>query len=277
MGKGWSHGSVFPALLFALGAASPAPAQELPLFDAHIHYNREAWQALSPAEAVALFDQAGIRRALVSSTPDEGTWKLYRAAPDRIVPLLRLYRGPGDLSGWTGDSSLIPYLEQELASRDYRGIGEVHLDAGDVEAPVVERALELVAERDLIAQVHTGEAGMEALLRSYPEGRFLWAHAGLGAPAAAVRRLLEDHPNLWVELSLRYDVAPEGSLDTEWRELFLDFPDRFVVGTDTWVNSRWNVLEETARFTRRWLRRLPADVAEKIAYRNGERLFSGTP
>jgi hypothetical protein len=86
-------------------------------------------------------------------------------------------------------------------------------------------------------------------------------------------RLLEGHPNLWVELSLRYDVAPGGSLDPEWRGLFLAFPDRFLVGTDTWIVSRWQSLEETARFNRGWLRQLPAEVGEKIAWRNGEALF----
>jgi predicted TIM-barrel fold metal-dependent hydrolase len=266
---GWR---LWPVLFFCTAWA--AGAQELPLFDAHIHYSRDAWETLDRDEVIRLFDRAGIRRALVSSTPDEGTWKLYEAAPDRVVPLLRLYRNSGDLSGWHADRSLLGYLEEELASRPYQGVGEVHLDAGDVAAPVLRRALELAGRRGLIVQVHTDEAGMEALLEAYPQARFLWAHAGLGAPAASVRRLLERHDSLWVELALRSDVAPGGRLDGQWRELFTAFPDRFLVGTDTWIASRWGALVENAEFTRRWLRQLPAEIAEKIAYRNADRLFA---
>ena len=160
-------------------------------------------------EVIRLFDRPGIRRVLVSSTPDEGTWRLFDAAPDRVVPMLRLYHETGDSSRWSRDTSLISYMEKELASRPWRGIGEVHLEAGDEDAPVVRRAVELAARRGLIVQVHTGEAGMEALLKRYPDARFLWAHAGLGASVASVRRLVQRYPDLRVELSLRYDVAPE--------------------------------------------------------------------
>jgi hypothetical protein len=264
-------------LLFLALPARSLRAQELPLFDAHIHYSRQAWELYPPAEVIRLLDLAGIRRALVSSTPDEGTRRLYDAAPDRVVPLLRLYRDSGSSSAWHRDASFLDYVERELASGFYRGVGEVHLEAGDVEAPVVSQAVRLAARRDLPVQVHTGEDGMAALLQRYPQARFLWAHSGLGAPASAARRLLQGHPNLRVELSLRYDVAPGGRLDPEWRALFLDFPDRFLVGTDTWIESRWQTLEDTARFNRGWLRQLPAEVAEMIAWRNAEILFPPAP
>jgi hypothetical protein len=65
---------------------------ELPLFDAHIHYNHDAWEKTSPKEAITLLRQAGVVRALVSSSSDEGTQRLYAEAPDLIVPELRPYR-----------------------------------------------------------------------------------------------------------------------------------------------------------------------------------------
>ncbi|MGZ9136279.1 MAG: hypothetical protein ACXW4K_02330 [Candidatus Deferrimicrobiaceae bacterium] len=46
---------------------------DLPLFDAHVYYNREAWEVLPPEAGITILDRAGVARALVSSTPDDGT------------------------------------------------------------------------------------------------------------------------------------------------------------------------------------------------------------
>ena len=69
---------------------APAAAQgadpQLPLFDAHLHYSHDAWERLPPAQAVALLRQAGVKRAMVSSSSDAGTQMLYQAAPDLVLP-----------------------------------------------------------------------------------------------------------------------------------------------------------------------------------------------
>ena len=46
-----------------------------------------------------------------------------------------------------------------------------------------------------------------------------------------------------------------------------------MVGTDTPSPQRWYFIEEHARLARSWLSELPLDVAEKIAWRNGEAVF----
>src|SRR5262249_42221444 len=113
----------------------------------------------------------------------------------------------------------------------------------------------------------------EKMLTLYPRVRILWAHAGMSSSAQTVSGLLGRFPNLWVELAIRTDVAPGGTLDPAWRTAFMTYPDRFMVGTDTWVTSRWEPLRETMQATQDWLAQLPRDVAEQIAYKNGERLF----
>jgi predicted TIM-barrel fold metal-dependent hydrolase len=225
---------------------------------------------------LAIFDAAGIRRALVSSTPDDGTLTLYAAAPQRIVPFLRPYRSRQDMSGWHSDRAVQAYIEDRLKRGVYRGIGEFHLAAAHVEAPVVRRCAELAGQHQLFLHVHVDDHAMERLLTRYPQVRFLWAHAGMSATAATVERLLTGSSRLWVELSLRGDVAAGGSLDPAWRALFVRFPDRFMVGTDTWMTSRWQVVADGMQQTRHWLAQLPRDIAEQLAFRNGERLF-GAP
>src|SRR5919202_4371174 len=96
----------------AAGAQVVPADEDLPVFDAHIHYNREAWGLYSVDEALAILDQAGVSKAFVSSTPDEGTLMLYRRAPQRIVPSLRMYRTGGDQGTRTPDRSLLPGNEE---------------------------------------------------------------------------------------------------------------------------------------------------------------------
>jgi hypothetical protein len=263
------------AAVLALAALAPATAaaQALPIFDAHIHYSAPDWSAYTPERALSILARANVFRALVSSTPDDGTVRLFERAPRGIVPFLRPYRTRADMATWFDDPAVQAYVEARLARGIYRGIGEFHLAAAHVDAPVVRRVAQLAGERDLFLWAHVDATTMERLLARYPAPRMLWAHAGMSADAATVGRLLDRFPKLWVELALRTDVAPGGTLDPAWRALFLRHPDRFLVGTDTWLTSRWEEIAEANRRVQDWLAQLPRDVAEKIAFGNGDRLF----
>jgi hypothetical protein len=265
------------AIVLMLGAALlPGMARAAPteLFDAHIHYSADAWDGYPVAEALAILERAGVRRALVSSTPDDGTLKLYEAAPGRIVPELRPYRSPSDMGSWHRDESLIPYLEGRLRRGIYRGIGEFHLAAADAGSPVVRRVVELAAARGLVLHVHGDARTVERLFALDPMVKILWAHAGMSDPPETVGRLLERSPNLWAELSYRLEeVAPAGRLDPDWRGLLLRFPDRFLYGSDTWTPARWPEVPRIADSARQWLKDLPPEVAAGIAWRNAEALF----
>ena len=89
----------------------------------------------------------------------------------------------------------------------------------------------------------------------------------------AVRAMLRKHKQLWCDLAYRTDQASGGKVDAAWREAFTEFPDRFMVGTDTFTPERWHYVGEHARWSREWLADLPREVAERIAYKNGEALF----
>jgi predicted TIM-barrel fold metal-dependent hydrolase len=274
LSMGWRV-SVYGVILSWLLLAT-VQAQELPIFDAHIHYSQPDWQVFTPERILAILDQAGVQRALVSSTPDDGTLQLYAAAPQRIVPFLRPYRTREDMGSWPSDPAVQAYVEERLKRGIYKGIGEFHLSATQAEAPTVRRFAELAAQQQLFFHAHVDDVTVAKLLSLYPQVRILWAHAGMSAPAATVGRLLEQSANLWVELSMRFDVVSGGRLDPAWQTVFLKHPDRFMVGTDTWITSRWDDLVSGMQSVRSWLNQLPHDVAERIAYRNAERLF-GNP
>ena len=46
-----------------------------------------------------------------------------------------------------------------------------------------------------------------------------------------------------------------------------------MVGSDTWVNQRWQYYEATMQGYRVWLGGLPADVARQIGWANGAQRF----
>ena len=266
------RGLLLSTLLFVLGSTAPGAAQ-FPIFDAHIHYSRPDWEVYSLERALSILTAAGVRRAIVSSTPDDGTLKLYAKAPKTVVPFLRPYRARDDMDTWSSDPGVQRYVEDRLKRGIYRGIGEFHLSAADAGGPTVKRVAELAAERDLFLHAHVDDVTLEKLLTLYPKARFLWAHAGMSASASTVGGLLARFPKLWVELALRTDVAPGGKLDPEWRAVFVKYPDRFLVGADTWVTSRWEAIRDYHRDVQVWLGQLPRDVAEAIAWKNGDRLF----
>jgi hypothetical protein len=250
----------------------------LPLFDAHLHYSSDAWSVYDADQALAILDRSGVRVALVSSTPDEGTLKLYARAPDRIVPILRPYRNRGDVETWSNDPTIVSYLKSRLEAAPpglrYRGIGEFHLYAGQVDRPVVAEVAQLARANDLILHAHSDERAVADLLELYPDTRVLWAHAGMSSSASTVSALLDRYPGrLWVELALRYDVAPGGVLDPEWAALFERYPTKLMVGTDTWITPQWTRLPELKQAEQAWLRQLPPDLAERIAWRNAACMF----
>jgi hypothetical protein len=98
--------SLLVAALLAAIIVPPAAAQgERPIIDVHIHYSHDAWASLPPPEAIKVLRGAGLKKAFVSSSSDDGTQMLYKEAPDLIVPVLRPYRRRGEIGCATPLSS----------------------------------------------------------------------------------------------------------------------------------------------------------------------------
>ncbi len=260
------------ALGLALGAAAAAAAGPLPIFDSHLHYSHDAWERIPPKEAIAMLRRAGVRAAMVSSSSDDGTQMLRAEAPDLVIPVLRPYRQRGEFFTCLPAPAVFALLEQRLKAHRYVALGEYHVFGADAELPVMRRVVELAKQHGLFLHSHSDADAIERQFRQDPQARILWAHSGFDSPEK-VREMLRRYPRLWCDLAFRSDHARQGKVDPGWREAFLEFPDRFMVGTDTFTPERWFFVGEHARWTREWLADLPADLAERIAYKNGESLF----
>ena len=268
--------SMLLAIALTAYAATLASAQTpRPIIDVHIHYSQDAWSMLPPPEAIKVLRQAGLRKAFVSSSSDDGTQMLLKAAPDLIVPVLRPYRSRGETGTWTKDASIIAHVEGRLKVNTYAGIGEFHVYGADADTAVMRRMVELAKERKIFLHAHSDADAVERMFKQNPEALVLWAHSGFER-VDKVRAMVTKHKTLWADLAFRTDQAPSGKLDAAWRQLFVDFPDRFMVGTDTYTPERWHYVVEHANYSRKWLNELPADLADNIAFRNAERLAALT-
>jgi hypothetical protein len=262
---------------------SPSPTPGLmTIFDAHLHYSRESWTAYPPEKIAALMDSVGVRSALVSSAPDEGTFRLKALMGDRIIPMLGPYRNGADVFSWARDGTIVAYVQSAYRPGMHRGFGEFHLNVGQTGLPVVKSVLAFAAQEKLFLQPHADARAVAELLGVVGADRVvLWAHAGVTATPDEIDALLARWPHLWTELSLRDDVAPQGKLDPKWRALLVKYGDRFMVGTDTWTvggsytgNERWDAYAEIVGGIRAWLGQLPPEVAEAIAHGNAERFLA---
>ena len=158
----------------------------------------------------------------------------------------------------------------------YVALGEFHVFGADADLPVPRRMVELARQHKLVLHAHSDADAIERIFRQDPGARVLWAHSGFEAPDR-VREMLRKHPRLWADLAFRSDPAPGGKLAPEWREAFVEFPDRFMLGTDTFVPERWYFVPEQAAWARGWLAELPPALAERIAWRNAEALLGPAP
>lgn len=261
--------------VFLLLTSPAVAAEKLPIFDAHMHYSKGAWEVFSPEAVLKKMKAAGVIGALASSTPDEGTQKLLKASPKVIVGGFRPYRKSGDLSRWYENPDLVPYSEKILAQGRHRSFGEVHIYSPEnLETPEMAGYLKLIADKGLYLQPHSDAAVVQALFAKAPNLKIIWAHAGFSEPPSVIGPLMDRYPNLWADLSYRAgEITGDGGIDAEWRKLLIRHADRFMIGSDTWTVDRWQEYQGLIGEHREWLKNLPAETAEKIAHKNAAKLF----
>jgi hypothetical protein len=291
------------ALCAAMAAGGAAAADYSgPLFDAHLHYNQEACVHATPAvpcahsidDVLARMQRNGVRGILANSRPNAGTRALAsateqtRAAGVTVVPFVRLYRNREDYSNWFRDETIRTMVLDELArgtpAGPFRGLGEFHLyESANANGAVSAKLMKLAAERGLAILAHVDDDAIDLLMAHVktisptPKGfKLIWAHTGIGGTdIQRVDALMARYPQLLGELSYRPGLTcGDGQLCPDWRALLLKYPDRFVIGSDTWVNARWESYDALMQGYRTWLGGLPPEVATSIGWGNAAELFN---
>ena len=233
---------------------------------------------------------------MVAGTPSELALELREAGGDWIVPLFSPYTHELGKRDWYKNEQLPAMFEAALQSKRYFGLGEVHFMSGfppRLDNPVFIKLLAIAKTYRVPSLIHIDSADsslFQRLCQDHPDQTFVFAHAGGNLAADAIRGLLQTCKTVWIDLSARDPwrygglTDNQGKLLSSWRQLILDFPDRFITGTDpVWRVTRtqswdqpddgWDHYDQLYQYHLGWLSQLPAAVAQKIAWDNPRRVY----
>lgn len=269
---------VLGALFFLATVPHVRASEPIEIFDAHLHYNWEPKPYLPLDDVLALFRKHRITGILATSRPNVGTHALVAAKAEGlwVVPFIRPYRIRADIGSWFNDPSIYDLILDEYKRGGYRGVGEFHLHGRAAASDWVRKVVDFTVDKELYLHAHADAEAVEILIGHNAKSRIIWAHTGFSLAPERVAVLLDKHAALWGELSYRGGITDDaGTLTPAWRALFERYPDRFLIGSDTWTNDRWANYGAIINSYRRWLAQLPPEIAGKIAHGNAKALFAG--
>ena len=135
----------------------------------------------------------------------------------------------------------------------------------------------------------------ERLLAHNRNARIVWAHVGWDntghMTVALLRRLLEDHPNLFMQLKLEFSnpaaeargipqsieahrpLDQNGILRAEWADLINAFPTRFIIGSDVFYGLPQAFTLRVMSNHRGLLDQLQPEIARMVGQTNVEEIY----
>ena len=195
-----------------------------------------------------------------------------------VVPFIRPYRIRADIGTWFSDPTILDLIKDEYKRGYYRGVGEFHISGNAAAGAQVKQIVDFAVDRGLYLHCHCDETALLHLFAHNALAKIVWAHTGFSTAPGRVEELLKKYPALWGELSYRGGITDgAGKLTPEWRDLFTRHSERFLIGSDTWINERWFGYDAIFQSYRAWLAQLPTEPARNIANGNAKRLFGARP
>jgi hypothetical protein len=199
---------------------------------------------------------------------------------------------------------MLNQIEAGLKDGRFTGIGELHVNTLNtspkippgvnrklpVDSPTIKAIFDLARKYKAPVDMHLEWESdtieqLERMLASYPSVSVKLAHCGKTSSADDIRAIMSKYANVYCDLSSRPGVfryhnskvvifTANGFQQDGWRKLIEDYSDRFTVGTDD-VDS-WDKYEVVVNMIRKGLlANLSPATAEKVAYKNADRLYGG--
>lgn len=289
--------ALLATLLSVCTATQAGESDPIPFIDAHVHLNDERMQ-------LELMQRHGAERAVVfwgRNSDNESVAASAKRHPDRFIPFASVSpERAGYRRGWEQDDpGLLDTLDAMLTTGQYKGIGEISVthfpSPGLPEADfnpngaTLRGILALARQHRVPVMVHaewTRLREFSELLRGFPDVPVIWAHGGY-TPLFIAQRMLDQHPNLFYELSARtwpvhprspdYTILRDGqNVWPQWLAFIESKPERFLVGTDA---SHRSAESEAMKFqsVQNFLRQLRPATRDLVARGNILKLLKLPP
>jgi predicted TIM-barrel fold metal-dependent hydrolase len=229
--------------------------------------------------------------AMIQQVPADGvTPQIRKQFEDRAEELLR--EGAAGFGEITAEhfAGITPYqsapadhplllLLAEIASRHGVPI-DLHMEAVPAAMPLPAR----FKSPPNAPRLRENLSAFERLLAHDRRAKIIWAHAGADGTGqrtpALCRRLLKAHPNLSMELKVDprnpglNPLLEEGRIRPEWLQLFAEFPDRFVIGSDQHYPEPSGVEQQRWQAAVLLLNQLPDPLRRSIGRENALRIYA---
>ncbi len=291
----------------AVIAGCAIPPHPLPIADAHYHIL--PWQ--QPDDVCRLMQEHGIKwiggagqmqpDALVDRYKARlgEQWRIFGGQRQLSMEFPKAHgHGIIEDADHPAMRELLAMLDKELQSGYFKGIGEVHINTRTsaprpdwqrklrANAPGIKALADLAARHRVPLSIHAQwdndtEQQLAALANHNPQTVILLAHCGTDASASQIRVFLNEHPNVTCDLSSRYDRVkkyPErqiyagNKLDSAWKSLIEEMPERFTVGVDD-VHSEKEYAHVVRAIREGLLANLTPETARRVAHENADRIF----
>ncbi len=288
---------LIPWLIIPLFFLQPAIAREAPPYaDTHVHFNWDQKEIISAEKVVAKLRARNAEFVVVAGTPSHLALELAEAGGDFIVPLFSPYTHVMGRRDWFRDEVTLRFAEEGLKSGKYEGIGEVHFMSGfrpRFSNEIFLQLLALAREYQVPVLIHVDSADASRFIKlctEFSDLRIMFAHAGGNLLPKHIREVINACDNVAIELSARDPWRYGGLTDDNnqllagWRDVIIDYPDRFIIGTDpVWRVTRtqawdqsddgWDYYEQILDWFDLWLADLPDDIQARLRLENARVFF----
>ena len=308
----WIAASLAFAAVAQAQNASKELAENVPIADVHRHVQR--W--VSPEQLKQQMQEQNVHWSGAVGAPF-GPWdtepyaqllgKKYIATAGQ-VELSGIYaqQGASGLTDINLDTykNLLQRSDQLFTAGRIKGFGELILNNQtsnpmvsfrrkvNIDSAPIEAMFRIAAKHKGFVQIHSEDDAdsvdqIKTLAVKYPDVAIILSHCLLTGNVDLVKSLLNQHPNLYCEMSARSKshypnldnerirtrvIYSEDFAKDEWIKLIDALPTRFMVGTDTY-NPNVNFEQNIAEIRKGLLARLQPASIELVAYKNAVRVM----
>ncbi|MEN9589323.1 MAG: hypothetical protein RLZZ481_1109 [Pseudomonadota bacterium] len=308
----WITASLTVAIVAHAQTTSKELAETVPIADVHRHVQR--W--VSPEQLKQQMQDQNVGWSGAVGAPF-GPWdtapyaqllgKKYIATAGQ-VELSGIYaqHGASGLTDINLDTykTLLQRSDKLFADGRIKGFGELILNNQtsnpmvsfrrkvNIDSAPIEAMFKIAAKHKGFVQIHSEDDAdsvdqIKTLAAKYPDVSIILSHCLLTGNVDLIKTLLNQHPNLYCEMSARSKshypnldneririrvIYSEDFAKDEWIKLIDAFPTRFMVGTDTY-NPNVNFEQNIAEIRKGLLARLQPANIELVAYKNAVRVM----